>query len=136
MKRILQNTLLCSLSIVMVCLVIEITLRLAGYNPFWELLEDPSGSHLVLRPSAFEGRMYEATPNSNAFAWSTPVSINSYGFRDKEYALQKAGAYRIIVLGDSIAFGNFLPDVQDTFVKQLEEIFAKAPLTQKVEVLN
>lgn len=46
--------------------------------------------------------------------------INSAGFRDREFALEKSDdVFRIVVLGDSIIWGHGLPQ-DKTFAKQLE----------------
>lgn len=52
--------------------------------------------------------------------WNVGYSINSLGFRDKEYNITKpAGVFRILVLGDSYAEGHGVRS-EDTFSKQLE----------------
>lgn len=63
------------------------------------------------------------------------IGINSQGFRDFEYAINKpADSLRIIVVGDSVTFGDGL-SLEDTYVKQLERLLRKA-LNKQVEVLN
>lgn len=52
----------------------------------------------------------------------TDVRINSLGFRDREYSVQKPpGVFRILCLGDSTTFGHWLP-VEKTYSKVLEEL--------------
>ena len=64
-----------------------------------------------------------------------PYRVNSNGFRDREYAIEKpAGVFRIAVLGDSIAWGHMLP-LEATFAKQLEQAL-NSQLDQQFEVLN
>ena len=63
------------------------------------------------------------------------IAINSQGFRDREYALEKEpGTFRIAVLGDSIVWGHGLA-LEDTFPKQLERALGEAQ-PRRVEVLN
>ncbi len=118
-----SNILLIICSIVVICLILETILRLIGYNPFGHLL---NGRELILRPSKNKERIYEANPNSEGYAWKAQVKINSYGFRDKEYSINKdVKTYRIITLGDSVTFGNFL-SIEDTFSDQLEVLANEA----------
>lgn len=50
-----------------------------------------------------------------------PMKINSHGFRDKEIAVtKKINEFRIIVLGDSITWGDYLP-VDDVYVARIEK---------------
>lgn len=71
-------------------------------------------------------------PNSSMELMNVTVSINSDGFRDKEYSEHKNGKYRIIVLGDSLTFGWGV-EQEDTFENILEEY-----LNQKfpAEIIN
>jgi lysophospholipase L1-like esterase len=63
------------------------------------------------------------------------VRINSQGFRDREFTLEKpAGTIRIAVLGDSVVWGHGIR-IEDTFPKQLEELLAERAVG-RYEVLN
>lgn len=61
--------------------------------------------HLV-RPHADERVVYELRPGVRGVFRGKPVEINSLGMRDVERPLAKRpGAFRIVVIGDSHAFG-------------------------------
>ena len=127
-----SNILLVIFSMVITFVVLEAALRLIGYHPFDIRLLN--GRELILRPSAHKERIYEASPNSEGNAWRTQVKINGHGFRDKEYSIEKdAGTFRIVALGDSVTFGNFLL-AEDTYPDQLEALWAETG--KAVEVLN
>ncbi len=60
--------------------------------------------------------------------------ISSQGMRDNEYAIPKPeGVVRILVLGDSVTFGYYVP-VESTFVELTKNCLASQ--FQKVEILN
>ncbi len=67
----------------------------------------------------------------------TSYAINADGFRDRLYPRPKPpGTFRILVLGDSVAFGYGVEEAA-SFPKVLEERLARlAPATQRIEVLN
>ncbi len=74
---------------------------------------------------------YEPNPGVK----SEIYSINSAGFRDREYSKQKdPSVFRIVMLGDSIVWGHGL-ELQDTFAKQLESLLNEVS-DRKFEVLN
>jgi lysophospholipase L1-like esterase len=127
----LANFLLMFCALLLTLVGIEFFLIWQEYNPMnWT----GKGRDLILRPSIFKERIYEATPNSKGRVWHADIAINSHGFRDKEYSLEKPpGIRRIVILGDSIAFGNRLP-VGATFPNQLEQLFVGHE--QETEVLN
>ncbi len=109
----------------------EVGLRVSGY----QVLEDlTDGREFAVRTSADPELVYELTPGAEGRIWNCDVSINSGGFRDQEYALQKPeGTARIIALGDSITFGNGLP-IDETWTSFLEHhLNLRVPGT---EVLN
>lgn len=114
-------------------LLFEGGLRLYNYNPLQNLL---NGREFILRPSKNSEMVYELTPGAEGYAWGCNVKINSHGFRDKEYSIIKGGdAYRIVAIGDSITFGNFMP-LEETFSKKLESLFEDRNNSHTVEVLN
>jgi lysophospholipase L1-like esterase len=125
LRRILVRFLTIGLSLFAALTLAELALR-----RFWPqesffvgrgmYLPDPDVGH-VLKPN--HGTEYD------------PIRINSHGFRDREYPVEKpAGVYRIACIGDSFTFGATL--VEDTYVKKLEKLFAAAPAPQAVEVMN
>ncbi|MGV3588512.1 MAG: GDSL-type esterase/lipase family protein [Adhaeribacter sp.] len=77
-------------------------------------------------------------PANSAVKYNTPefnvtAHINSLGFRDREYSLDKENKFRVIVIGDSFTFGWGV-DIQDTWVKLLEKKFRKE--NPEIEIFN
>ena len=64
------------------------------------------------------GHVHE--PNAEAYLMGVDVSINSDGFRDDEYPVERTDKYRILVLGDSLTFGWGV-EHEETYVQLLEE---------------
>ena len=64
------------------------------------------------------------------------LTTNSHGFRDVEIPVEKPpGEIRIVALGDSTTAGNGIPELENTWPKQLERRFAEAG-RESVRVLN
>jgi len=74
--------------------------------------------------------------NSQEFPGSTPESTNSLGFRGAEEvpARKPPGEFRVVVVGDSSAFGHGVRD-DETFSAQLQRILAR-DLKRPVRVIN
>ncbi|MGB0579989.1 MAG: SGNH/GDSL hydrolase family protein [Limisphaerales bacterium] len=73
-------------------------------------------------------------PHFEASTFGYPLSINSKGLRDREYPYEKpAGVKRILVLGDSFAWGYGVGD-EHIFTEVLEEKLAGGE--QKWDVIN
>jgi lysophospholipase L1-like esterase len=84
----------------------------------------------LLSPSSNPELGYVLVPG----ATNQRVSINALGFRGREVDLEKpAGSRRIVVLGDSLAFGLGV-EQDEPFPAQLGALFARAG--SAVEVLN
>ncbi len=107
-------------------LLVEVTLRTAGFDP---LADVRAGREILLRPSVNADVQYELAPGASGWAWGTQVAVNSAGFRGPEVSPVKH-VYRIEVLGDSIAFANFIPSGME-FPAQLGRL-----LDGRAEVLN
>ena len=68
--------------------------------------------------------------------YKKPVRINNFGFRGKDFQLEKKpGTYRIICLGDSVTFGWSVAD-EETYPAQLEKILQEKYPDRDIEVLN
>jgi len=64
------------------------------------------------------------------------VHINSLGFRDDEIAMPKpAGEYRILVLGDSITWGDYL-EAEEVYVERMQQHLATLVPGRRIEVVN
>jgi lysophospholipase L1-like esterase len=62
-------------------------------------------------------------------------SSNRLGFRDRDHdEIKPTGTYRVIVLGDSIADGIFIPEYKDTFPAIIEASLREAG--HAVEIIN
>lgn len=105
-------------SLLLTLSAIECALRTGGYDP---LAASRDGRDLILRPSPFEDVGYELTPGASGHAWGTDVAINAQGHRGRLGVSGGAPGFQAIALGDSITFGNFLPEAA-TFPSQLEQI--------------
>ena len=103
-------------------------------------LRDPivneSGRQSVLRRSDDPDLLYDLRPGAQAEAWGTSVRVNSRGFRGPEVRERKPGEPalpRVVVIGDSITFGNRLAE-GDTFVARLDAKMRE--LGTPIEALN
>ncbi len=76
-----------------------------------------------IRPLA-PPRDYGFVPGYSGEIAETPIAINSLGFRGPE-PTDPAPATRIVVLGDSVAFGLFVSE-EETFARQLQHKLAAA----------
>lgn len=104
-----------------------------GLRVFWKM--SPLQGE-IYRASSNKTLRYELKPDTRTIYEGHQVSINSAGFRDREYSRGKPkGTYRIIVLGDSVAFGRFnLPE--DNLPRRLEKALKARCPSQNFEVLN
>jgi len=95
--------------------------RLVMINP--EGILDFKGLHQI---SGDPQRVYELRPGArlelDSGSRHALYAINSLGFRDEEFPEEKPeGVFRILVLGDSMAFGPAM-NLEQTFPKVLEEL--------------
>lgn len=128
--------------------LVEGLARLGGYTPYpsqAQVFGDAyaqrrSSDQPLFQPSST--RVWELVPGFSGHRtdwadrnWVT-LTVNLQGRRDKEVALAKPpGAYRIAVLGDSVAFGARVP-VEDDFVSLLESRLNARSTGLRYELLN
>lgn len=132
--RIIRYSIVCLLSVLVTCVMIEAVLRLINYDPFG--ISNPKGRHQMIQLSSDYDRGYELIPNTKGYHWYTHVKVNKHGFRGKDYTPEKTDQFRIVVLGDSLTFGNFPPNIRSTYVYQLQSFFSRYLPSAKVEAMN
>ncbi len=109
----------------------ELGMRIAGYKPLPDRFGERAG---VVSASPNDSLRYVLNPGAQDHGLEHPITINSLGFRDREYELAKPeGVQRIVALGDSITFGLGL-DFDEVWPKVLEVKLGESG--RKVEVLN
>jgi len=92
------------------------------------------GSSLIHVKSPNETLVYEMRPNTNIL--DGLFTTNSFGFRDEEFSEAKPeGAYRIIVVGDSITLG-WQVRAEQTYPKVLETLLNSQRAQARFEVYN
>lgn len=126
MKRsAIGNILIVVLAVLAVLFSAEVVLRV-----FWEMggwVRRP-----IYRKSDNPYLRYELIPKTE----SGKVSVNSAGFRGREYSPAKpAGTFRVIMLGDSETLSLMLP-LEDTLPAQLENLLNQKSGGMRYEVLN
>lgn len=96
------------------------------------VIDTPPG---LFRPSST--RAFEHRPGFRGRDMrGNAIRLNSKGLRDGEYAVPKpAGVTRILVLGDSVAFGDGVK-VEEAFGDRLEAMLNDASHRRRYEVLN
>jgi len=131
MQSISQSILLVLGSLIFALLLSECVLRVLGVQ---SAVKRFTGQYSVHEMSPNLKLLYKLRPNASNPAHGVLNKINSGGFRDKEYPVQKdPSKYRILFLGDSVVYGYGL-SLADTLPKQLEEVFKKS--SRPTEVLN
>lgn len=91
----------------------------------------------LLKQSVPDARSHIHRPNASAMIAGAHVRINSRGLRDRERPYRKPpDTYRILVVGDSVAFG-FGVEEPDIFPRRLEALLnAKNRSRRTYEVIN
>lgn len=126
-QRILKACLAAATSMVVFVLLAEGAARLAGWKP------EPAGAALFR--SLGTGQYYALAPGSISTmpGSKSEIRANNFGVRGRDVAAKQAGDKRIVVLGDSVAFGYELPE-EVTFPTLLDRAYADAQ--PKADVVN
>ena len=132
-SRYVARLALIVLAIALPLLLFEVVLRLQGYQAFrWS---DRVNVQLITATDNPE-LPYVLTPNADGWGWETHVTVNSHGFRDREFTEKKGDRFRIVAIGDSITFGSRLSPPSVLYPKQLERLLQSRPSTSHAEVMN
>lgn len=102
----------------------------------WEGLPPPPSPGQLPPGLDLDGRLYQHKPNLQLDLGSFRLRTNALGCRGPEIARGKPpGVFRIVVLGDSVAFGWGVDD-EVTFVRRLEAEWNAAHPQRPIEVVN
>lgn len=133
MKSFLSGLLIAILALLTVLVTAELVLRVTG----WGL--SAKSLHMLHELRLDRPWLFGLRPGIKVTVPATGdvvYEINEEGFRDRLYTrTPRPGTFRIIVLGNSVAFGYGV-DVSDTFPKRLEEILNERHPETHFEVLN
>jgi lysophospholipase L1-like esterase len=104
-------------SLFMTLTAVEVALRLIGAAK----MERPWGiaSRHIHRESSDPTLIYELVPGSSCERDGVFVAINSAGFRDDEFPQTPPDGFRIVLVGDSVAWGYRVP-MESAFPQVLE----------------
>jgi len=129
--KVLQNTILVLLSLLFSFFCVEWILRLAhiedtyGY-PEGLYMNDPLLGYKMA--PKIEGTLIKPE-------FATFVHTNSLGLRDREYESKRPSDYRILALGDSFTWGGYGTQLNETFIKIVEQKL-NGSLEQNIQVIN
>lgn len=133
-----RNALLASASSLFCLMVMEVGLRLAGYEAIYTVYSKPElfwtydpllgWAHAPSSEGTYVG------PRPFPIEYRSVVHINSMGLRGPELPPLPPGGFRVLVLGDSLAAGFEVPD-DKTFSAVLERKLT-ADMSAAVQVVN
>lgn len=129
-KSLVINLLILAVVIIIFLFLLEGFFRVSG---MCKIAPEKTGNLLNFYEKTNDSLIFKFKPNSEGYLIGKYVKINSQGFRDYEYSLNKGnGTYRIAVVGDSITFGWGV-SLEDSYPKLIEKALNKS---RKIEVLN
>jgi len=75
-------------------------------------------------------------PGKKGFFKGVPISINSFGMRDREYShIKPDGTFRILIIGESTTFGSGV-EIEKVFHSKVEKMLNERNDGEKYEILN
>ena len=135
MKRLWKRLLATALGLIISMLLFEVVARVIFSRVIVYNIEMSKYASRVKRPSANPNISHEHIPLSEDHLMGVDVRINSLGYRDGEFPVEKpAGTLRVAMLGDSITFGWGV-EQDATFSALVEQDLARHT-SSPVEVIN
>ena len=131
---------LASLAVGLILCELAVRVDQYGWRSLWPSLMEsthPIGtSGLIQTATASREMLYELKPDLDTYYKLTRFRTNSFGMRDRDYALEKpAGTFRAAVIGDSFTMPAGV-EIEDAFHSRIEdELNRRSPAT-RFEFLN
>lgn len=145
-RRVAANTALVLGSLLVTLLILEVSLRVMAafdHNNLDTLMSKGDvpetrdmrlGDFIRLHPDNLV--VYELRPGTRGEFMGQPLSINSFGMRDRERTLKKTpGMFRVVTLGDSHTFGWGVRQ-EEAYPAVLEELLKSKDQGRQFEVMN
>jgi len=131
-KDILKGIAAMCVSLVIFLVMLEVTLQIYTRVAIYYDVEMSRYATEIKEKSDNPKIGHVHRPNAEAHLMGVDVKINSDGFRDDEYDVQRNEKYRIMVLGDSLTFGWGV-EKDDTYEAILEN---ELSLLRPTEMIN
>jgi|GEM_PF-1669318 len=109
-------------------ILLEIGVRI--YDKERPFLPPPAPAWISFSPTLH----YQMRPGFTGEIYKAPVEINSFGFRGREFSIEKSDTFRIVCMGNSCTFGNEVK-LSETYPYLLEKRL-KQRLGDEVQVIN
>lgn len=112
-SRLFRKPLVTTLIVFLIVIaLVEGSLRILG-------LGDPP---IAIRDTELE---YRLVPNRKYKRWGNRIEINSHGFRAADHSVDRPPSEaRLLLIGDSVIYGNHFLDQEDTIAWRLSEILS------------
>lgn len=127
----IKNSILIIASLAVAFLAAEVLLRMMGYHgeASWRIEETVQVDDPILN--------YRLRPHSVSYSDDVEYKLNNSGFRDldRDVTRKQRGAMRVLVLGDSVAFG-YKVKFPDILSRQLEGLLQKQFPDRIIEVVS
>lgn len=132
-KPLIQNLLVLFVTLLIIVFFLEVSLRI--FYPQQTLKDLQESSRKIFIEHDY--LPFSLKPNSESVHitkdFNTHIKINSKGFRNKEFFLEKGKITRIMVFGDSFTFGHGVEE-NETYSAFLESMFEGE--SKIIEVIN
>jgi lysophospholipase L1-like esterase len=133
-RRIVPNLLAMLVSLIVTALGLEVLTRRVADDGMQFDLEMWKYARDIKQVAADPLIGHEHAPNRQARLMGVDFRTNSHGLRDREFPYERIpGKLRIVMLGDSLTVGWGV-DVEKTFSKRIERLYAAAGID--AEVIN
>ena len=134
-SRLLRNTALVGYVLLATCVLLELAVRFWGYSErhIYDPIYTPGDQADI--PYIHKANLVNARPRGMAVINTDSLGLRA-GTAGLRYDPKQTNEYRIAIVGDSITFGEGVPNTEDTFASVLEQTLNAQQRAVKVSVFN